>query len=74
MPQCDVCGQPYQHGPHKYEGHGLASYGSIFVCDTCWQANWDGWAPHFEPVLLAHLARLGLQVPTRNAMGLLPRE
>jgi hypothetical protein len=71
---CDVCGSAYQYGPHRYEGHGLKLYGEIFCCGTCWEANWDGWAPHYEKVLVAHLERQGLPIPTRNSQGLLPRE
>jgi hypothetical protein len=35
----DVCGEKYQHGPHRYEGHGLKLYGNIFCCDLCWEGN-----------------------------------
>ena len=74
MVNCNVCGRQYQDGPHRYEGHGLKRYGNIFCCNTCWETNWDGWAPHREPVLLAHLKAKGLPVPERNAKGFLPRE
>ena len=74
MFKCDVCGVSYQHGPHKYEGHKLNLYGGLFVCHTCWQSNHDGWAPHHEKILLAHLKEKGLSVPQRNAKGFLPRE
>lgn len=73
MLTCDVCGQKYQHGPHRYEGHKLALYGGISCCDGCWQFNWDGWAPHHEAKLIAHLKEKGLPVPPRNAKGYLPR-
>lgn len=74
MFNCDVCGLPYQHGPHRYEGHSLSCYGDIFACDACWKSNHDGWAPHYERVLLDHLERQGLPIPTRNEKGLLPRK
>lgn len=74
MFNCDVCGTTYQHGPHRYQGHKLNLYGDLFVCDSCWQVNHDGWAPHYEKVLLAHLQKEGLPVPQRNAKGFLPRE
>ena len=70
---CDVCGRAYQHGPHRYEGHRLDLYGGIFCCDTCWNGNWDGWAPQFEKVLLEHLKANGIAPPQRNAKGWLPR-
>lgn len=70
---CDVCGMPYQHGPHRYEGYKLAIYGDIACCDSCWRGNSDGWAPHYESVLLAHLKRQKLPVPVRNKDSRLPR-
>lgn len=73
MFKCDVCGAMYQHGPHRYEGHKLKLYGNIFCCDSCWQGNWDGWAPHYEKMLLDHLRQKNLPVPERNAKGWLPR-
>jgi hypothetical protein len=73
MFSCDVCGNQYQHGPHRYEGHKLRIYGDIFCCDLCWEGNWDGWAPHYEDVLLKHLKEKGLPEPKRNEQGLLPR-
>lgn len=72
MCKCAVCGQLYQHGPHRYEGHKLELYG-VFCCDQCWVANWDGWARHYEAVLLGHLKDSGLPEPKRNEKGLLPR-
>lgn len=72
MSNCGVCGGEYQQGPGRYEGHLLKLYG-ISCCDTCWHGNCDGWAPHYESRLLAHLEAKGLQVPARNVKGLLPR-
>ncbi len=73
MMKCDVCGQQYQQGPHRYEGHKLELYGGIFCCDFCWNGNRDGWAPHYEAVLVKHLNQNGLPEPKRNAKGWLPR-
>lgn len=73
MCKCDVCGQPYQHGPHHYQGHALALYGDIFACNSCWTGNHDGWAPHREEALIAHLQRQDIPVPERNEKGRLPR-
>lgn len=70
---CDLCGSKYQHGPHRYEGHKVERYG-IMVCDTCWQSNWDGWAPQYEARILEHAKAQGLTLPDRNKNGLLPRE
>lgn len=74
MFECDVCEQPYQHGPHRYEGHKLHRYGGIMACDCCWRANHDGWNPLLEPILMAYLKRFGVPVPERNERDLLPRE
>ena len=74
MFDCAVCGNPYQHGPHRYDGHKLELYGGVFCCDACWRANWDGWGPHSEPTILAILLANGLPVPPRNKKGWLPRE
>jgi hypothetical protein len=73
MFSCDVCGNPYQHGRHLYEGKPLLLYGSAFACPTCWESNHDGWSPNLEPVLLRLLEKQGLPVPKRLANGLLPR-
>lgn len=70
---CDVCGSSYQHGPHRYEGHKLSTYG-IVVCDSCWTGNHDGWAPFREPKLVEALKRNRLPMPQRNSKGLLPRD
>jgi hypothetical protein len=70
---CDVCRNKYQHGPHRYEGHRLELYGDLFCCDTCWDSNWDGWAPRYENVLLEYLNSKGIPPPARNLNGLLPR-
>lgn len=71
MQVCDVCDDKYQHGPGRY-GHKLHLYGGG-CCGICWEANWDGWAPHYDEKLLALLKKNGLPVPARNAKGLLPR-
>ena len=70
---CDVCSKTYQHGPHRYEGHRLELYGDIFCCDSCWQGNFDGWAPHYEHALLEHLNQKNIPIPKRNEKGWLPR-
>ena len=70
---CAVCGNPFQHGPHRYEGHKLELYGGVFCCDSCWKSNWDGWGPVAEPRILAILKEKGLPDPQRNKKGWLPR-
>jgi hypothetical protein len=62
-----------QLGEGVYEGHEVASY-KIFVCDTCYSSNWDGWAPYYEEFILTHLKEKGLPIPDRNEKGWLPRD
>lgn len=72
MRRCDTCGKLFQFGPHRYDGHPVATY-KITVCNTCWDSNWDGWAPHLEGRVTAKLLEDGLPLPARNSKGLLPR-
>lgn len=69
---CDMCASGFRMGPHVYEGRFLSAY-SLTVCGSCFEGNWDGWNPRWEPKLKAHLARLGIPLPPRNAAGLYPR-
>ena len=70
---CDICGNDYQFGPHRYEGKTIPCY-QLSVCMTCYEGNWDGWAPHLEGKVLEHLKSRGLPIPMRNDSGWLPRE
>lgn len=69
---CDACGAPYHHGPHRYDGHKIHAY-DMMVCDTCYNANWDGWAPLREPGIIKHLEGKGIPIPKRNSKGWIPR-
>ena len=73
MRACDVCGQEFQFGPNAYDGKYIPKY-LITVCSGCYAANWDGWAPHFEPAVTRKLKEQGLVLPARNAKGWLPRD
>jgi hypothetical protein len=42
MFKCDVCGDEYQHGSSRYEGHKLELYGDIFCCDTAGEETGTG--------------------------------
>ena len=44
------------------------------VCELCWDANWDGWAPHIEHKLIQHLESSGIPIPSRNSNSRFPRE
>ena len=70
---CELCHRNFQNGPQRYDGHGSQRY-SVFVCDSCWEGNWDGWNPMHERFLLARLKEKGLPIPERNEKGWLPRE
>lgn len=70
---CALCENQFQFGPHFYDGKYISRY-QITVCMSCWTGNWDGWAPHLEERLIAHLQEKGLPTPERNAKGWLPRE
>ena len=72
METCDICGAGFQMGPHIYNGKFVAAY-QVSVCKPCFEGNWDGWAPHFEQTLEAHLKAKGIPFPRRNAAGYYPR-
>lgn len=75
MYRCPLCGNQFQINAHVDvdDGKYIPRY-DITVCRTCWNSNWDGWAPHYEETLIAHLKKKGLPVPERNEKGWLPRE
>ena len=60
-------------GPNRYDGKYIPRY-KINVCMTCYEGNWDEWAPGCENKLIAHLRAEGLPIPERNKKGLLPRD
>lgn len=70
---CDICGQQFQFGCHVYDGKFIPTY-KLTVCITCFNANHDGWAPHYEQKILSHLERNRVKLPERNENGWLPRE
>ena len=72
MIECQICGSMHQMGPGIYDGKQIPAY-KLQVCKTCFEANWDGWAPVWEEVFLEHLKKEGIEVPQRNAAGYFPR-
>ena len=70
---CDVCDGSFQFGPHRYDGRRNKTY-DIMVCNDCYNANSDGWAPHLEARVTRNLKDKGLPLLARNEKGLLPRE
>lgn len=71
--KCGVCGQPFLDGMGYHPGRMLRGYG-LYCCKTCFEGNWDGWAPHYEKAILAHLEKKGIKIPPRNENGWLPIE
>ena len=72
MFECDLCGSPYQMGPHVYEGSQLSHY-QMWLCKRCYTMNWDGISPLFEPAFERHLESKGIGLPQRNGKGWYPR-
>lgn len=70
---CQLCGSSYQAGHGVWTGQTIAKY-QLSVCNTCYAANWDGWAPGWEEKFIAHLQARGIPVPPRNEKGWFPRE
>ena len=73
MIQCFCCQQGFRFGPGRYDGRHVAAY-DISVCDACYETNWDGWAPHMDSRLVAHMKAKQRTVPERNSKGWLPRD
>lgn len=73
MVTCALCSKDFQFGPHAYDGTHLSGYG-LTVCRSCYNSNWDGWAPRNEKIILAHLSSRGVRPPARNSAGWLPRD
>jgi hypothetical protein len=73
MFRCDLCNNEFQFSPHRYDGKHIPRY-QVTVCMSCWNGNWDGWAPHLEQRLISHLNRNVLPIPERNSKGWLPRD
>ncbi|MDR5653910.1 hypothetical protein [Ruixingdingia sedimenti] len=73
MQTCFTCGSGYQFGPGRYDGKHIARYG-IDVCRSCYEGNWDGWAPHYGEKIIVHLNMKDLPIPAVNASGFLPRD
>ena len=71
--KCFICGEERQYGPHEYQLIHVPRY-DVWVCNICYQANWDGWARVNEERLIAHLQKEGLPIPQRNPQGWLPRD
>jgi hypothetical protein len=69
---CRLCASQFQFGPHVYAGKWLSHYRMV-LCVPCYEGNWEGFAPHYEPVIEAHLEAEGIPLPRRNRKGWYPR-
>jgi hypothetical protein len=75
LEHCDIGGQLFRYGPLALVVGGtyLPVY-ELMVCSSCHTANEHGWAPQLEEVVTRNLKSQGLEIPVRNASGLLPRD
>ena len=71
--KCDICGGIHYQGMGVYPLTKVSGY-ELFCCDVCYNGNWDGWNPRYEDMLLEHLKKIGVNPPSRNEKGWLPRE
>ena len=71
--KCFCCQSEFQFGFGAYQGTHVPGY-EITVFRSCYDGNWDGWAPHHEGLILKHLRERDLEPPSRNSSGWLPRD
>lgn len=69
MYPCISCGRQFQFGPDRYDGRVAKLYGNAPVCNTCWNANFDGWGPSVNRNCSPCLRKWGFRYPlvTRTA-------
>lgn len=72
--RCFVCRAEFEFAPRVFAGKLNMRGCGVTVCDACCKVSWEGWNPHAEELLVRHLRNKGVDVPGRNAAGLLPRE
>ena len=70
---CEICGDKFLDGVNYHPGHMLHGY-NIYCCKSCYECNWDGWAPQYETRIFNLLKKKGIIPPPRNEKGWLPRE
>lgn len=71
MFNCNLCGRAARMDKHLYDGRTLPHY-EMFVCNSCFESNWDGLAAHFEPAFVQHLNDRNIPLPQRNEKGWYP--
>jgi hypothetical protein len=72
MVTCDLCGDEFQFGPHRYRGKWVGVY-KMYSCSACYDTSWDGIAPIYESRFKAHLLKHGIALPARRVNDLYPR-
>jgi hypothetical protein len=65
--ECFLCSQPFQFGPHVYNGRHIPQW-DVQLCDRCLRGNWDGIVLEGHPNLKRHLAEKGVEIRL-NARG-----
>jgi len=71
--KCPLCQQGFVIKKGTYPDKTLTGY-KLSVCETCYRMNWDGWAPHYEKILIEHCLKNDIPLPQREENGLLPRD
>ena len=67
---CFLCNQPFQFGPHAYNGRPVRAW-DVMLCDRCLRANHDGIVLDEHPRLAALLRERGITIEL-NEKGWLP--
>ena len=71
--QCELCGKAVDYSNGIYGLNKCSGY-DIFVCDTCYASNHDGWGPFHQTIVISIMNKKGKALPQRNHKGWLPRE
>jgi hypothetical protein len=72
MIRCQLCNSEFQFGPHFYNGKVISTY-KLTLCMSCYDGNWDGFAPQYEAIFEKHLTDHGIPIPQKNIRGWYPR-
>lgn len=59
---CDLCRQPFQFGPHVYNGRPIPQWEKVMICSQCESGNWDGIVPQTHPHFMKLLEERGVPV------------
>lgn len=73
MEVCFLCRAQHPSHPGDYHFPFIKIY-QFNICPGCYAANWDGYSPSYDGIIIDHLKAKGLPIPERNAKGWFPRE